>query len=258
MEKLIVIVFDNEPKAQEGLKALLELNWEGEISVYEARIVAKEAGGGVRLINYRDMLTLPAVAGGTGVGALVGLLGGVPGVVVGATAGALIGAIGDAVDLGVTYEFVDDVTAAMTPGKVAVIADIVEEWVTALDTRMEGMGGLVFRRPYPLEKTTQDDLDVAAHRAEMEQLKLERAQARSGRLEKIDARIDHLRTKLENAIERKRVKMRVRQQQGDARIQALQTRAAQSEGEVRQRHEARIAELRRDYAEKAAVDLVGG
>jgi hypothetical protein len=87
----------------------------------------------------------------------------------------------------------------------------------------------------------------------MEQLKAERAQARADRLAKIDAKIDSLRTKLENAIERSRVKMQLRQREREARIETLKVKADQSQGEIRRRQEARIAEVRRDYAEKAAA-----
>ena len=40
----------------------------------------------------------------------------------------------------------DEVSQNLTPGKVAVVADADEEWVTPLDTRMEALGGIVFRR----------------------------------------------------------------------------------------------------------------
>ena len=253
IEKMIVIVFDNESKALEGWQSLRDLDSEGEISVYEAQIVAKEPGGAVRVIDTADMLGFPLIAGGTAVGALVGLLGGPIGALVGATAGVFIGSIGDVDEVGVTDDFVTDVSTVLTPGKIAVVADIAEEWVTPLDTRMEQIGGVVFRWTRSLVESTRDDRNAAAHRAEMEQLKAERAQARSDRLAKIDARIDHLRAKLENAIERKRVKMQLRQRQREAKIQALQTKANQSAGEIRRRNEARIAELRRDYREKAAV-----
>jgi outer membrane cobalamin receptor len=83
----------------------------------------------------------------------------------------------------------------------------------------------------------------------MEQLKAERAQARADRLAKIDATIDALRKKLENAIERDHCKMRFRQNQRDARIQALKAKADQSQGEIRRRLEARIHEVRREYEE---------
>lgn len=252
MEKMVVVVFNNQPKALEGWQTLRELDKEGEISLYEVRIVAKEPSGHVRVIDNADVLAFPMIAGSTVVGTLVGLLGGPLGAFIGASGGALIGAIGDAEEVGVTEEFVNDIKTALTPGKVALVAEIDEEWVTPLDTRMERIGGIVFRRASDIAKTTQDDRDAAAHRAEMEQLKAERAQARSDRLAKIDAKIDHLRAKLENAIERKRVKTQLRQQQREAKIQLLQTKADQSEGEIGRRQKARIAELRREYAERVA------
>jgi uncharacterized membrane protein len=253
MEKMIVVVFDNQAKAFEGLRALKELDRDGEISVYEEQIVAKEPSGAVELIDNPDELAFPLIGGGTAVGALVGLLGGPAGALVGAAAGALIGSIGDMEHAGVTDEFVSDATTAMTTGKVALVADIAEEWVTPLDTRMEQIGGVVFRRTRTLVENTQDDRDAAAHRAEMEQLKAERAKAKADRLAKIDAKIDSLRAKLERAIERKRVKMQLRQREREARIQSLKAKAGQSQGEIRRRQEARIAEVRRDYAEKAAA-----
>jgi uncharacterized membrane protein len=253
MEKLIVVVFDSEPKAFEGSQVLRELDSEGEISIYEAQIVAREPSGVIRVIDNTDMMGVPMIVGGMAVGALVGLLAGPVGMLIGGTVGALVGTIGDIDETGVTDEFVNDIKTALTPGKFALVADIAEDWVTPLDTRMEGIGGVVFRRTRTLVKTTEEDRDAAAHRAEMEQLKVERKQARSDRLEKIDAKIDHLRAKLENAIERKRVKMQLRQQQREAKIQALQAKADQAKGEVRRRQEARIAELRSDYSEKAAA-----
>jgi len=219
----------------------------------EEQIVGKEPSGAVRVITNSDPSSRAMTAGGTAVGLLVGLLGGPLGVLAGATAGALAGSFGDAEEAGVTDEFVNDVSDALTPGKVAVVADIAEEFVTPLDTRMESIGGVVLRRTRSLVETTQDDRDAAAHHAEMEQLKAERARTRADRLDKIDDKIDRLRAKLENALERKRVKMRLRQQRREAKIQALQTKADQAEGEVRRRQEVRIAELRRDYADKAAV-----
>jgi uncharacterized membrane protein len=252
MEKMLVVVFENESKAVEGLEALWELDREGDISVYAEQIVAKEPSGAVRLIDNPDMSGLPMIGGGAVLGALVGLLGGPVGVVAGAAAGAVIGTIGDREELGVTDEFLNDVTTTLTQGKAALVADISEERVTPLDARMEEIGGVVFRRARTFVEDTQEDRDAAAHRAEIEELKAERAQARSDRLAKIDARIDHLRAKLEAAIERKRVKMQLRQQEREAKIQALQKRADQSEGAVRESQEARIADLRRDYAEMKA------
>jgi len=253
LEKIIVVIFDNEAKALDGLQIIRELDSEGEISVYQAQVVAKDPGGAVRLVNSDDLLSLRMVAFGTAVGALVGLLGGPIGAMVGATAGALIGSVGDMEEAGVTDEFVADVKTALTPGKVAVVADIMEEQVTPLDTRMERIGGVVFRRMRTFVETTEADLDAAAHKAEMDQLKAERAQARADRLAKIDARIDHLRAKLQHAMERKRASAYARQRERDDRIEALQEKARRSDGEIRRRQEARIAALKRDYAERTTA-----
>lgn len=59
--------------------------------------------------------------------------------------GLLGGSIGDLRDVGVTDEFVADITTALTPGKAAVVAHIVEEWMTPLDTRMESIDACGFR-----------------------------------------------------------------------------------------------------------------
>ncbi len=252
MEKLIVVVFDNESKAFEGVRVLRDLESEGQISVYESRVLAKDKAGVAHLLNSDDKQAGPLIAGGTAVGGLIGIIGGPPGILIGAATGALIGAVGDLKEVGVTDEFVRDIKTALKPGKVALVADIVEEWMTPLDTRMEAIGGVVFRRARTYVEESQEDRDAKAHQADIDQLKAEREQAKSDRLGKIDARIDHLRAKLENAIERKRVKMRLHEQQREAKIQALQEKANQAEGEIRRRQEARIAELRHDYAEKVA------
>jgi len=253
VEKLIVVVFDDQTKADAGFEILRQLDRDGEISVYEAQMIAKEPSGSIRYLDNSDKMAFPVIGGSTAVGAFIGLLGGPLAALIGGMAGGLIGSIGDLVHAGVTDEFVNDVNTAMTVGKFALVADVSEDWVTPLDARMEEIGGVVFRRTRSEVKRMHHDRDVAAHRAEMEQLKAERAQARADRLAKIDATIDALRKKLENATERDRSKMLFRQNQRDARTQALQAKADQSQGEIRRRLEARIAEVRRDYEEKVAV-----
>ena len=45
MDRMLVVVFDNETKAYEGKKALTQLDNEGSISVYGYAVVAKNADG---------------------------------------------------------------------------------------------------------------------------------------------------------------------------------------------------------------------
>jgi uncharacterized membrane protein len=250
MEKLIVVSFDDETKANAGFQALRQLDRAGEISVYEMRIIVKEPSGSIRFIDTTDEMAFPVIGGATVVGAFVGLLSGPVGVVTGGMAGALISSIVHAGRLGITDEFVSDVSTDLVPGKFAVVADISEDRLTPLDTRMEETGGVVFRQPRSAVVDTLLGLDPAAHRAELEQLEAERAQARSDRLAKIDARIEAQRRKLENVLERDRREMLLRQSQRNARIQALEAKADRAQGEVRRRLEARISEVRRDHEEE--------
>ena len=89
---------------------------------------------------------------GTAIGSLIGLLGGPIGLGIGATAGVLAGGVADLHAAGVRADFIDEVSAALTPGKYALAAEISEEWVTPVDTRMEALGGVVFRTPRMLSK----------------------------------------------------------------------------------------------------------
>ncbi len=45
MDRMLVVVFDNESKAYDGKKALLQLDGEGSISVYAYAVLAKHADG---------------------------------------------------------------------------------------------------------------------------------------------------------------------------------------------------------------------
>lgn len=250
MEEIVVVVFDSQLKAVEALRVLRELDHDNEISLYDAQIISKGSGGAVRVMDNVDALRFPLVGGSTTVGALIGLLGGPWGALVGATAGGLIGSFGDIKEEGVTEEFVNDVKTALTPEKSALVADL-EQWVPSVDARMKLLGGVVLRaRVRDVVEKSEKEFDAATHRAEMDELKAERAKASADRLAKIDAKIDELRAKFESSIEHRRVRMQLHQQQREAKIKALQAKAEQSQGEIQRRQQARIAELRQDYSAK--------
>jgi hypothetical protein len=113
------------------------------------------------------------------------------------------------------------------------------------------------RKPYQLLRASASPIDVCSpinfNNSLFGEVVLCRALWGAINAANIAAKIDHLRVKLERAIERKRSKMQLRRQQRDAKIQALQTKADQAEGETRRRQEDRIAELQRDYEEKEAA-----
>jgi uncharacterized membrane protein len=153
MEKMLVVVFDNETKAYEGSRALNQLDFEGTITIHAKAVISKNSDGTVSVKRGEDDFPVRTVSG-TAIGSLIGLLGGPVGLGIGAVAGALAGSIGDLYVAGVNADFLDNVSALLTPGKCAVVADVSEEWVTPVDSRMEAAGGVVFRS---LRTTVEDD-----------------------------------------------------------------------------------------------------
>jgi len=165
MEKMLVVVFDSESKAYEASRALVQLDVEGSIAIHAESVIKKNDDGTVTVEKVDGDFPVRTV-GGTAIGSLIGLLGGPVGFGVGAAAGALAGSIADLHVAGVGAEFLDQVTAALAPGKCAVLADISEEWVTPIDTRMDPLGGAVFRTPKKSFEDEQRARDVAALRAD--------------------------------------------------------------------------------------------
>ena len=78
------------------------------------------------------------------------------------------------------------------PGKVAVVAEIDEDWTTPVDTRMEPIGGIVFRRALSAVKDTVNSEETAAMKADIAQIKAEHAQAHADRKARIQEKINQL------------------------------------------------------------------
>ena len=172
MNKMIVTIFNDEKNAYEGLKALKTLHTEGSLALHAAVVIAKDAEGRISVKQTDDSGPVGTIFGLT-MGALLGLLGGPGGVAAAATAGAVTGSLFDLAALGVGEDFLAEVSQNLTSGKVAVVADVDEEWVTPLDTRMEALGGVVFRRARAEFIDAKIEQEMAADRAEFAELKAE-------------------------------------------------------------------------------------
>lgn len=194
MERILTVVFDNETKAYEGKSALRQLELEGEITVYADAVIVKHADGVISVKESNDPGPLGTILGTT-VGGLIGVLGGPAAMAVGAVSGLTLGGIFDIDNFRIGSDFAEDVARSLTP--VAVIAEIEEEWTTPVDTRMEALGGTVFRRAVWQVRDEILDEDIAAMNADLAQFKKELADARADRRAKLQKKIDHLQTKIE-------------------------------------------------------------
>src|SRR5271166_2896711 len=121
MERMLVVIFDDESKAYEGSRALKQLDAEGSITIHAESVIKKNADGTVTVKQSEDDFPIRSV-GGTAIGSLIGLLEGPIGLGIGAAAGLAAGILGDLHVAGVNAEFLDDVGSALTSGKCAVVA----------------------------------------------------------------------------------------------------------------------------------------
>jgi uncharacterized membrane protein len=253
MERMLVVVFDNELKAYDGSRALKELDSEGSISVHAGAVIVKNADGKVTVKQAGEDFPVRTV-GGTAVGALIGLLGGPLGFVVGAAGGTIAGGMWDMYHSGVNAEFLDEVSAKLTPGKWAVVSDVSEEWETPVDTRMAAVGGTVFRVTRKNIEDAQRASDAAVMKADIAQLKAEQAKARADEKAKIQSKIDNLNKKLHVKAEQAKQRSKQRQDEAKAKVDALEKKAAKAKGDAKAKIEARIAEIKKE--EKETEDAV--
>ena len=246
MEKMLVVVFDNEKQAYEGSRALYQLDMEGTVSIHGESVISKKADGTLTVHEADGDFPIRTISG-TALGSLIGLLGGPVGFGIGAAAGAFAGFLGDLRTAGVDGDFLDDVSKALQPGKSAVVADLSEEWVTPVDAQMEELQGVVFRTTRSAVEQEQIAREEANLRAEMAQLKAEHAQAKAERKQRLQSMVERLNTKLQAKLQKQQQQREELKREMDAKLHAIQERAAKVKGDAKAALESRIADLRRDY-----------
>ncbi|HTY75920.1 MAG TPA: DUF1269 domain-containing protein [Candidatus Nanoarchaeia archaeon] len=253
MERMIVVVFDNELKAYDGSKALVQLDSEGSISIHAKAVIKKNADGKVTVEQKGEDFPVRTV-GGTAIGAFIGLLGGPIGVAVGAVAGTFVGSVWDMNRAGVNAEFLDDVSAKLTPGKWAVVSQISEEWITPVDTQMAALGGTVFRTPLENVENDQYKREVASLKMDIAQMKAEQAKSVTEHKAKLQSKIDNLNKKLSAKMEAAKLRSEEQKKEAKTKVEALEKKAAKAKGEAKANIEKRIADIK-ENEKKSANDF---
>jgi uncharacterized membrane protein len=252
MDKYLVIGFDNELKAYEGSRALQDLQNEGSLNLYAKAVLVRDASGKVTVKQEGDMGPV-GTAVGLLTGSLVGMLGGPVGFAVGATAGLYGGMIYDLANLGVGEDFLTEVSQYLQPGKAAVVAEVWEEWTLPVNTRMEAMGGVVFRRSRNEVLDIVVERDVEALKADLADLEAEYKQATGEAKANVQKQIEATKAKLNAIQDGIQAKIETSQKETDAKVKSLQEQAAKARGERKAKLEARIAELKADHQRRIEI-----
>lgn len=246
MNKMLVSIFDNETAAEAGLQALRKLHADGDITLYAAGVIAKDDKGAV---SVKKSMNEGATGTGAGlaVGSLIGLLGGPIGVAVGAVTGAVAGAVRDFWVAGVDLDFIEETEKSLRPGKVALVAEVEEEWVNPVDAAIEAAGGRVFRRTRTEVAEAQFDHDISAFRSEIEELEAEAGYASGAAKEKLQSTLTHAKSRLDGLVHRAKQRVEMLKQEAEAKGDVIKAQLSQSRGEVQAKIEARVKHVKSVY-----------
>ena len=237
MEKMLVVLFDSESKAFEGLSALKKLDKNGDITLYANTVISSDADGKLKVGHTADNGGL-GTATGLFVGSLLGILGGPVGLAIGAGTGTIAGL---AFDIGHDYvnaDFIDEVSSRLVKGKTALIVEIDETWTVPVDTKLGALDGIVFRR-------LRNEVEDEQLRRESEAIVAEYNEWK----EEMKAGIDTDKTKMNQALSAVKKKAQITRHQIEQKLNAmnneLQMKVGKMELQMKNAGETRKARLQK-------------
>jgi uncharacterized membrane protein len=245
MSEFIVVVFPDEKKAYEGVHALKELDGEGSLTLYSNAVIQRNAEGRIS-VKERQADGPVGTAVGALIGGLIGMLAGPVGAAVGVAGGTAIGAFRDLFNLGVSDEFLGTISKELTAGKTAVVAEISEEWVIPLDSRMQAIGGTVMRELRDDFVDDQMQKRIGKLDAELKQRKAELAASRAEKVDTMKKAVSKVEQTLRAAADNAKGRVQHYREETDAKIHALQDQARKAHADAKSRINERIAEIRAD------------
>lgn len=251
MNKMLVVVFDSETAADAGSHALRKLHDEGDITLYAMAVIARDSTGKVSVKEAADR----AVSGagvGLAVGALVGLMAGPAGLAIGAVTGTLAGAIRDFRVAGVDLDFVEEAENMLLPGKVALVAEVDEEWVVPVDSALEASGGTVPRRARSEVIDTQFDQNIAACKGEIKELEAEAVHATGAAKSRLQTQVVAAKSGLSRAVQHARQRVEALKQEAGGKAVALKEQLSHAQGEARGTLEDRVQRVKSAHHARGA------
>jgi hypothetical protein len=152
----------------------------------------------------------------------------------------------------VGLDFIDEAEKFLLPGKVALLAEIEEEWVIPVDTALEAAGGQVFRRSRGEVAEAQFDHDIAAFKSEIKGLEDEASQASGAAKTKLQAKLAAAKLSLDGAVQRAKARVDSLKREADAKADSLKLQLSQAKGDAKARIEERVKRVKSAYHARGA------
>jgi uncharacterized membrane protein len=251
MDKMLVAIFEGESQAIAGSGALNDLHADASIVLYSVAVVAKDVAGAVSVRSSPAQGPLGTILG-MATASLIELLGGALSLGVKDGEGAFSNpGLDDLAAVGTEIDFTDEVRLHFLPGTAGVIAEVDEDRITAVNRRLEQLGGKVFRGGRREVRGALIERGIAALQKEMQELSAEFSQATGENQNKLSSKIEDCRANLLLTTEQAKSRAMELRREAEAKIVFLQEQAATADQDTRAKLEERICVVRLDYAERA-------
>jgi gas vesicle protein len=116
------------------------------------------------------------------------------------------------------------ITKVLEPNKFALVAEVEEDWVAPVDSRMEAIGGTVFRRSLAEVQNQIHEENVAAMNADLAQMKAEHAETRADQKAKLQEKINQLDARIQTQMQKIKDRTEAAQAQAKAKAEVLKAK----------------------------------
>jgi len=165
---------------------------------------------------------------------------------------AVTGLIFDISSDDINTTFVDEVSNALTRGKTAVIAEIDETWTVPVDTRLEALNAMVFRRLSYEVAEDQWARESEAIEAEFSNLNEELKLAKEEDKAAIKSAMGKLQKKARAVNDQLNKKLSESRSQLDAKVNTMQEQMKDARDRKKTKIEKRINEVKEEYRARTA------
>ena len=251
MDKMLVAVFESEKQAFAAAGAMNDLREDGILLVYASGVIVKDAGR-ISIVEFTNDSAGSDSVLGIATRSLIELLAKPVFSADEVNSQAIADQMMEITNAGVDAVFLDEVARHLSPGKAAIVAEIEEETVTAMDTLIESLGGMVFRCVRCELMFAQIAKELDALHNEIQILEQQMLQSRDGSRIRLQGRLALATTGLHATKERARHRATTIKREAEAKIVLLQERAAKAEAGMKSRFERLADEVRVDYLNRAA------
>ncbi|MBK9571893.1 MAG: DUF1269 domain-containing protein [Rhodoferax sp.] len=149
-------------------------------------------------------------------------------------------------------DFIEEANQHLQPGKVALVAEIEEEWVIPVDSALEAVGGQVLRRTRTEVEEAQFDHDIAAFKSEIKELESEASHASGVAKTKLQAKLAAAKASLDSAVRRAQQRVDTLKQEADSKAEALKLQLSLAKADVKDRIEDRMKRVKSAHHVRSA------